>query len=337
MSMKALAANGDIKKVDRFRVPLGMLNVRADNIRYKDSVENRQHIANIKASLARQFEDDLEVSSEPGHRQGSLQLKKQRSLCVHDIEVDVDADDVISVVDGNCSVTALKQLEREGVIDERFLVDVAVKKFESVEEIQIRMLTAGQAKNPSPLEYGLAFRNFRDGVYGRAWSVEEIAERFKRSVVSVRTLLNLADADPRIHKMIFDDVIKSHFAMDTIAKYGDGAYDVLASSVQSAAASGKAKVTAAAIEGRALPKKVVFGVISTVQTFSSSLDTSTRRQLAEIEKLSDDQLKGRKVEIDAALVLQLLRAGTEIDGAKQRQVERARECAAASAQAEIEA
>ncbi|ODP35131.1 hypothetical protein [Pandoraea sp. ISTKB] len=335
--MKALAANGDIKKVDRFRVPLGMLKVRADNIRYKDSVENRQHVANIKASLARQFADDLEVSTEPGHRHGSLQLKKQRSLCVHDIEVDVDADDVITVVDGNCSVTALNQLEREGVIDDRFLVDVLVKKFESVEEIQIRMLTAGQAKNPSPLEYGLAFRNFRDGVYGRAWSVEEIAERFKRSVVSVRTLLNLADADPRIHKMIFDDLIKSHFAMDIVAKHGDDAYEVLSRGVQSADAAGKAKVTAASINGRALPKKIVFGALSSIETFSSSLDKSTRRQLAEIENLSDDQLKGRKVEIDAALVLKLLKAGSEIDEAKQRQAERDRDRAAVAAQAEIEA
>lgn len=337
MSMKALAANGDIKKVDRFRVPLGMLNVRADNIRYKDSVENRQHIANIKASLARQFEDDLEVSTEPGHRQGSLQLKKQRSLCVHDIEVDVDADDVISVVDGNCSVTALKQLEREGVIDERFLVDVAVKKFESVEEIQIRMLTAGQAKNPSPLEYGLAFRNFRDGVYGRAWSVEEIAERFKRSVVSVRTLLNLADADPRIHKMIFDDLVKSHFAMDVIAKHRDGAYEVLARSLQSADAAGKGKVTAAAVNGRALPQKIVFGALSSIETFSSSLDKSTRRQIAEMENLSVEQLQGRKVEIDATLVLQLLKASSEIDVAKKRQAERARNQSASAAQTEIDA
>ena len=54
MSMKKLAADGQIKKVDKYRVPVGMLHGHEDNIRL-ESKENREHVDAIFASLMVQF------------------------------------------------------------------------------------------------------------------------------------------------------------------------------------------------------------------------------------------------------------------------------------------
>ena len=44
------------------------------------------------------------------------------------------------------------------------------------------------------------------------------------------------------------------------------------------------------------------------ESFTSRLDHGTRVKLAELESLSEEQIKGRKVEIDAGALLELLKA-----------------------------
>lgn len=333
MSMKKLAADGQIKKVDKYRVPVGMLHGHEDNIRL-ESKENREHVDAIFASLMVQFETDLEPSTEPGVRNGSMQLRKGARLYIHDMEVLVDENDHISVVDGNSSLRALHKAIKAGRIDERFLVDVVPTSAKTRQEVKVKMILCGQAKEPSPLEFGIAMKDLRDDPE-EPWSIKQLADRFGRTTVSVRTLLQLADADPRIHQMIADGNVGSHFALDALKEHGPDTYDYLVKGLAAAADGGKAKLTAATVKGRALPSKVVKSAVASIETFHSSLDRETRLTLARLESLDATQLQGRKVELDAALVLALLKAGSDIDEERKRAAAKEKNDAQAATQGDL--
>ncbi|CAE6821517.1 hypothetical protein R70006_06222 [Paraburkholderia domus] len=335
MSMKKMAASGNLKKVDKYRAPLGLINTRDDNIRV-ESKENREHIQSIFQSLMKQFETDLEASTEEGPRYGSMQLKKGVRLCVHDLIVNVDENDIISTIDGNCSIRALRLCRDAGVIDDRFLADVVPCSIEQGDTIIAAMLRHGMAKQPSPLEWALGWKQLRDGVDGcDPWSIHRIADHFHRSMVNVRELLRLADADPRIHQLICDDDVSSSTAMEMIKLYGDEAYDMLTLGKQEATQTGKARVTSGVFNGRALPGKIVAGVIQSVETFASRLDNTVRRELAELENLAPEQLQGRTVAIDAQILIDLVKAGGQIRDEKAKQEDRAREAQQAATQASL--
>ncbi|MBR8426188.1 hypothetical protein KDW22_24545 [Burkholderia cenocepacia] len=339
MSMKKLAASGAIKKVDKFRAPIGMIHVREDNIRRADAQENIEHVRSIYKALGEQFKTDLELCTEEGPRKGSMQLKKGHSLCVHDIVVAVDENDHISSIDGNSSTRALKMHAEEGIyIDDRFLVDVVTRNVESRQQVIVMMIRSGMAKNPSPLEFGLAFKELRDGVDGGdKWSIKEIAEEFDRSEVSVRTLLKLADADPRIHALIDAGTVSSSVALDAVLKHGDDAYSVLSADQKEVLETqGRTRVTQAAVRGRALPGKLVTSAIDSIEALTKRLDHRTRVELAKLEKLDPAQIKGKKIELDADLVIALVNAGGQIKDQRDRQAELAREKQAAAGQTSIE-
>ncbi|KVV07349.1 hypothetical protein WK77_16300 [Burkholderia ubonensis] len=337
--MKKLAANGAVKKVDKFRAPIGMIHVREDNIRRADAKENIEHVHSIYKALEVQFKTDLELCTEEGPRKGSMQLKKGVALCVHDIVVAVDENDHISSIDGNSSTRALKMHAAEGVyIDDRFLVDVVTRNVESREQIIVMMIRSGMAKNPSPLEFGLAFKELRDGVDGgERWSIKDIAQEFDRTEVSVRTLLKLADADPRIHALIDAGTVSSSVALDAVLKHGDDAYSVLSADQKEVLETqGRTRVTQAAVKGRALPGKLVTSAIETIEALTSRIDHKTRVELANLENLDPERIKGKKIELDADLVLALVKAGGQIKDQRDRQAELAREKQAAAAQTSID-
>ncbi|MEX3556198.1 MAG: hypothetical protein VB131_06350 [Burkholderia gladioli] len=339
MSLKKLAASGAVKKGDKYRVPIGMLNVRADNIRRVNAQENAEHVRSIYLTLGRQFETDLEMSTEEGPRNGSMQLKQGASLCVHEIVILADENDYFSVLDGNSSVSALQMHAAEGkYIDERFLVDVVTRKVSSPRQVRVHMVRSGMAKHPSPLEFGLAFKGFRDGSDGdEPWSIKQIAEEFNRSEVNVRTLLKLADADPRIHALIDAGTVSSSVALDAVLNHGDEAYSVLwADQKEVLETQGRTRVTQAAVKGRALPGKLVTSAIESIEALTTRLDHRTRVELAKLEKLDPVQIKGKKIELDADLVLALVNAGGQIKEQRDRQAELAREKQAAAGQTTID-
>ena len=319
MSMKKMAADGQIKKVDKYRVPLGMLNENERNLRL-DMQENRDHVDAIYASLCKQFENDLEVSAEEGHRFGSLQLRKGVNLCTHDMKVVVDENDRITVIDGNMSLKALKKAMKAGKIDDRFLVDVVTESVKDGRHLGLTMIRCGQGKNPNPLENALKMRDLRDGADGGdPMSPKELAAELGRTLVSVRELLKLADADVRIHDLIIKGKVGAYVALDAIKAYPDGgAFEFLQKSLAKAEETGKTRLTSGVIKGRALPRKLVTSTITTIETFHSNLDAVTRLRLAELEVLAPEQRIGKKVEVDASLVLDLLKAGASIEDQRKK-------------------
>jgi ParB family chromosome partitioning protein len=315
MSLKTLAAEGHIKKTDKYRVPLKRLRVKEGFNKRLPTPENAAHVEAIYQTLHTQL-------NTPGMLDDAQQLKKGERLLVHDIEIKVDQDDGDSmwIVDGHCSVDALWLLvNRDKLITEDFLVDIAYFKG-TWAQARMKMLVCGSAKELDPLEFGLGLKESRDL---DGYTLDQLVAESGRSIVSVRELLKLADADPAIHQLIIDGKVKSSYALAIIKQRGDGALAFLQEGLKEAAARGKDKLTAGVVNGRALPKKIIGGLVTAAETLSKSLPVTVRRELAELEKLPVEQLSGRTVQVDAKTMLDFLAAQDRIDAENRKRDEKA--------------
>ena len=136
----------------------------------------------------------------------------------------------------------------------------------------------------------------------------EIAERRNKTLAHVQGMLLLAGAATEVQRMVNNDEISATQAIEVIRQYGDGAADYLRGKLKEAKAAGKTKIKPSAVREWFPPKKIAQGVIGTVQGLVSSLDANKRRQIAELESLEPEQLKGKTVEVDAALVLAMVKS-----------------------------
>jgi hypothetical protein len=101
---------------------------------------------------------------------------------------------------------------------------------------------------------------------------------------------------------------------------GDGALEFLRKTLEEEQAKGKTKIRPAAIREWFPPRKIAGGIITSVQSVVESLDSKKRRELAELEKLPPSKLKGRKVEIDAAVMLELVKNwGSAMDARRAKE------------------
>jgi len=325
MSLKTLAADGVIKKTDKYRVPLAAIEVVAGfNMRLLAKKSNATHIESIYHTLRAQL-------TAPGALDGNRQLAKGKRLLVHDVEVQVEDGDRLTLLDGHCSREALMRLVREGVIGTDFLVDIAYFKGTPA-EAKKKMLLCGASKELEPLEIGLGFKSLRDE---DGYTPEQIVAELGRSIVSVRDLLKLADADPAIHRLIEDEKVAAHTAITYIKEYGAEALEFLTMGVGEAAGRGKKTFTTGIAEGRALPKKVWQGLVSVTDNLTSSLNHETRRQIAELENLPEEQLKGKTVAIDAKVMIELLAAHNRIAEEREKQKTKSANAEQAAKQADL--
>lgn len=325
MSLKSMAAEGRVKKTDKYRAPLNLLKVKESFNKRLPSQENAAHIQAIYLTLKAHLQ-------QPGMLDENRQLKKGERLPIHDIEVNDELDEFTWIVDGHCSTTALWRLVTEDkLIPEDFFVDVV--RFKGTEaECRLKMLRCGLAKELDPLELALAFKALRDE---DGLSLQDLVEKTGRSIVGVRELLKLADADPAIHQLIIDGKFKSHYALSIIKQHGDEALGVLESAISAAEAQGRSKVTAVVTEGRALPKKVVSGLLTVADTLTKSLTSDVRRQLAELETLPPEQLAGRTVTVDAKVMLEFLAAQHRIEDERKKQSEKVAAVQQAASQTDL--
>ena len=149
---------------------------------------------------------------------------------------------------------------------------------------------------------------------------EEIAKRRNKELSHVQGMLVLAEAPAEIQRMVNIDQVSATTAIEVLRERGDGALEFLRNKLQEEQAKGKTKIRPAAIREWFPPRKIAGGIITSVQSVVESLDSKKRRELAELEKLPPSKLKGRKVEIDAAVMLELVRNwGSAMDARKAKE------------------
>lgn len=276
-SLKKLAAQGAAKKTDLFRVKLHDLHVEPGfNLRTED--------------------DDLAA-----HIDGICQSIMAGST-VPPLEVRVDDEGKVIVVDGHCRRRAYLKAEELGCEIE--WIDVLQFKGNDADRVA-KMLTSSMGKPLSPLEMALGYKR----LIAFGWEPEKIASHHGKTRQHVEQLLTLANANSDVHALIKSGAVAAHTALDFVRDHGEKAGSVIEGHLEKAKANGKARVTAGVVRGRALPRKLMVGVVSSIESFASRFD---RQEIDALRAMPQEDLQGRKVEVDAAALLELLQAQDEI-------------------------
>jgi len=188
---------------------------------------------------------------------------------------------------------------------------------------QARIYTSNKNAQLRPMEAARGFKRFR----GMGLSSDEIAAIAHCSRTHVENYLVLADAEPDVQELVRAGKVAADVAIEAVRKLGAKAGQFLEGKVDQAKASGKAKVTASAVHGRALPKKVISPLVSGVDAFIGGLSDSQRAALM-------DRQEGRSapetIAVETGLLLDLLNAHGAVQAARARQAERDRKRAQAA-------
>lgn len=250
------------------------------------------------------------------------------------ITVSVADDGRLIVRDGHCRVTMYRMAREDGMA-------VPLLQLEeyrgNAKDFMMLALARSNGRRLTPLEIATGFKKL--AMMGM--SEEEIANARVadvKSVTRVKQLLTLAYAPEELQKLVRDEVIKADPVINLIQrlKSAEQAYQHLLERLKVAKAQGKSSLTEADLHGRAIPKKLVTGLVGSVSTFADRLGNATRRELATLEKLDAQQLKGKTVTVDAAALLDLLKHNEQIAENRRRQAERTELAEKASKQTEME-
>jgi len=294
-----------VKKDDYFKVLYSELNIeRGHNMRDVHSDAAKEHIHKMFLSI-----------------QAGAELP-----C---LDVRFGGDGKIYVVDGECRYHAYGMAIAAGVAIE--YIKCMEDRGNDAHRV-VKMLTRNQGLNLTPLEAGLGYAKLERQF---SWSDAEIASHIGSSVDHVKQLLLLAHANTDVHNYVRSGVVSSHYAIELVRVHGENTGAFIAAGLDKVAQRGGNKLTKAAVSGRALPKKIVHSVVSSVKTFTASLDRGSREALAALEMQPPEALQGKKIEVDASALLALLQANATMAEAEAKQADKIRQKEEAAKQADI--
>lgn len=307
MSLKTMAANGDgtVKKTDMFRIRYEAIRVEPGfNLRDLNEPDVQEHIRGIYLTI-------------------------KNGGTVPPLLVRTTSDDEVFVVDGHCRHQAYGMAIADGCPIE--YIDVLPTRANDADRV-LTVITSSQGKGLKPLELAMGFKLLERF----NMEIAQIAAGSGRTEESVKQLLILAYANTDVHQLVRSGAISAHYAIEIVRAHGDKAGAVIQAQLKTAKDQGKAKLTKSAVHGRALPKKIVTNLVSSVQTFTSRLDRDTRRTLASFENKTPEQLQGKKVEVDAAALMELIRVQSEVDADRAKQADKAKAKEAQSKQEKMD-
>ena len=199
------------------------------------------------------------------------------------------------------------------------------------EQIEV-MLRSEQGLKIKPLDQAFGYLRLKEGL---GYTNEQIANAVNKTEARVEQLLLLAKADTRIHDMITSGVVTADTVIEILRDHKDDAYDYLQQLYVVAKESGKSKVTRAVTRGVSLPAKVLTTVVGSVSSVVASLDKKTLKELASFEDKEPEELKGKKIEVDAFALMQLMKASQEVEDVNRKREEKLRNAAAKEAQQDM--
>lgn len=179
------------------------------------------------------------------------------------------------------------------------------------------MLRAAEGLKLKPLKKALGYLRLKE----QGMSNAEIADDQKVTPARVEQLLLLAEAGPVVHQLVREDKVAAEAAIEALRVHGNKTAEFLMGKHKEATERGEKKVTRSTLKDWVPAPKVVSGLMGSVQTVVSALDKGTLTMLAKYEDMNPEQLKaeldGKKVEIDAAALLELIKANGAVADAKK--------------------
>lgn len=282
-SMAADANNPGVKKTDLYRVDPRLLQEQPDfNLRDYDDPDVIAHIEGFANSYA-------------------------QGLYVPPLVVRTDETGRVLVIEGHCRRHgALLAIERGADLA---FVDCIPFRGNDVERTEI-MLRSAEGLKLKPLNIALGYLRLIRMGHTKAM----VAERMNKTTAHVEQMLVLANANSDVHRLVRDGKVAPYAAIEAVRQHGERAGAFLAAKVE--AMGGDKPVTRSVIKEWVPPRKFVTSMHGALSSVVSSLDKTTRRQLAEFEKLHPEELQGKKVEVDAATFLELVKVHGAVADAK---------------------
>ncbi len=286
VTLKVLAADQDVpgvKKKDIYSVDPALLEEEEGfNLRDYDDPEVIEHIEGFAHSyLTGKFVPPLLVRTEGGR---------------------------ILVVEGHCRRRgALLARERGAVLP--FLPALGFTGNDR-ERVEV-MLQSAEGLKLKPLNVAFGYLRLKR----MGCENGEIAERHRKTGSHVEQMLLLAQANSDVHALVREGRVTATTAIEAVRAHREKAGEFLKAKLE-----GSGKVTRATLTGWTPSKKVVTSVIGSVETVVKKLDPATRKRLAEFETMAEthpDQLKGERIEVDAAAFLELVKANSAVADARQ--------------------
>ena len=231
-------------------------------------------------------------------------------------------------VEGHCRRRgALLAIERGA---ELAFVDCVSFKGGDCERIEV-MLRSAEGLRLKPLEVAMGYLRLNRMGHTNA----KIAEVMRKTAARVEQMLLLATANHDVHELVRAGTVTADAAIEAIREHRDNAGAYLMGKLEEAKGQGKGKVTRGVMRGPSLPPKVLTTVVGSLAAVVTRLDSATRRKLAEFEGLEPGQLEGKKIEVDAASLLELVKAHVAVDEVKAKREAAAAAAKAAAAQQEL--
>lgn len=308
LSLKALAANKDdpdVKKTDLFRVNPRRLLLREDwNLRdYKDP----DVVDQIEA-----FAD----SYENGRYVPPL---------------------IVAMVNGQPAVVeghlrthgALLSITRGTDVP---FVDCVPFRGNDNEQIEV-MLRSADGLKLKPLAIADGYLR----LHRRNYTNEQIAETMRKTPARVEQLLLLAQADHDVRELVRSGKVAADVAIEALREHKNRAGQYLSEKFVEAQSQGKSKVTRSMTRGLSLPPKVLGSVVSSLEAVVSQVlnDRATSRLMAQYQSMDPGQLKGKRIEVDVAALLELVRAQHAVDELKAKRAADAAAAQEAASQQEL--
>ncbi|TPG76328.1 hypothetical protein [Pseudomonas arsenicoxydans] len=209
------------------------------------------------------------------------------------------------------------------------LIDIVPFKGNNAERIA-RIATSNNQLGLAALEYANMYRELA----ALHISSTEIAQLVKKSRPHVDDHLLLAYANVDVRNLLESNHVSTETAVKFLREYGEEAGKYLEAELQKARGQGKAKVTKGTVKGKSLPKKIVTGLIASVDSFTASLDDEIRKKLFLIEQAGT--VDTETIPVPAKTLQELLDSHGNAEAARAKQSAKQREREAKAAQQELE-
>lgn len=197
----------------------------------------------------------------------------------------------------------------------------------------VRIATSATQQPLTPLEMAQVYK--RLAAFGL--SADDIAGKVGKTRQHVDQLLILANANTDVHKLVAAGGVSAAVAVDITRKHGENAGKIISDELAKAKAAGKGKVTAGTMKPKALPPKIVHGLVDELDAFMGGISTLARSHLVEAEKAQarGEDVSRNIVTVPAAALLSLVNEFAKVAEVRAKQSEKMRAKAEKAAQGEL--
>lgn len=114
------------------------------------------------------------------------------------------------------------------------------------------LITSASGLPLTPLQLGIQYRK----LVGFGWTEKQVADRVGKTIVHVKDMIILAEANSDVHKAVNAGEVSGTTAVALVKEHGSKAGQVIRAALQEVQAEGKAKVTPAALAKRSSKPKL---------------------------------------------------------------------------------